>query len=49
MRLNETLDKHRLEHPEREAVVCGSVRLSYAQLGERVDRLGSGLDALAGC
>jgi acyl-CoA synthetase (AMP-forming)/AMP-acid ligase II len=46
MRLNETLDQHRLAHPDREAVVCGSVRLNYTQLGERVDRLASGLRAL---
>jgi fatty-acyl-CoA synthase len=39
MRLLDALDHHRRETPEREAVVCGSVRLSYARLSERVHRL----------
>jgi acyl-CoA synthetase (AMP-forming)/AMP-acid ligase II len=39
MRIVDALDHHRRETPEREAVVCGSVRLSYAQLTERVHRL----------
>jgi long-chain acyl-CoA synthetase len=46
MRLIEMLDQSRRDGPEHEAVVCGTVRLSYADLSERVDRLAAGLVAL---
>src|SRR6266700_1102592 len=43
MRLIEVLDHVGREAPEHEAVVCETVRLTYAQLSERVDRLARGL------
>jgi len=46
MRTAEILECSRRDHAEREAVVCGSTRLTYAQLGERVDRLTSALMSL---
>ncbi len=33
-------------HPNREAIVCGEIRLTYGQLWERIRRMASGLEAL---
>ena len=46
MPLNELLPKAVKLYPHREAVVCGNVRMSYRDFGERVWRLCHGLSAL---
>ena len=46
MPLNELLPKAVKLYPHREAVVCGNVRMSYQDFGERVWRLCHGLSAL---
>jgi long-chain acyl-CoA synthetase len=46
MRLIEVLDRGRRNGPEHEAIVCGTVRLSHADLSERVDRLATAFVAL---
>jgi acyl-CoA synthetase (AMP-forming)/AMP-acid ligase II len=46
MPLNELLPKAVKLYPDREAVVCGKVRMSYREFGERVWRLCRGLSFL---
>jgi len=46
MPLNELLPKAVKLYPHREAVVCGAVRMSYQEFGDRVGRLCHGLSAL---
>lgn len=43
MALNELLPKAIRLYPEREAIVCGDMRLNYVNLGARVGRLSHGL------
>lgn len=46
MPLNELLPKAVRLYPHREAVVCGAVRMSYREFGDRVGKLCHGLSAL---
>jgi len=46
MFINQTLAHARRLHPRSEAVVDGDLRLTYAELGERVDRLAGALAAM---
>ena len=46
MPLNELLPKAVKLYPHREAVVCGSVRMTYREFGDRVGKLCHGLSAL---
>jgi len=39
----ELFDRARREFSDHEAVVCGALRLTYRELGERVDGLAAGL------
>ena len=41
--VGDVLRQHRRSHPAREAVTCGSLRLTYPQLDDRVNRLASAL------
>lgn len=39
MAIADILERNRRDAPDREAVVCGDLRLTYAEVGARVDRL----------
>ena len=46
MAIADILERNRRDAPDREAVVCGDVRLTYAEVGARVDRLAAVLTEL---
>ena len=46
MLVTEMLEKARRFYPKKHGVICGSERFTYAQFGERVDRLSNALLAL---
>ena len=46
MHLTQALHKARREHPDRTALVCAQRRTSYAELGDRVERLAGALQSL---
>ncbi|HLG92699.1 MAG TPA: AMP-binding protein, partial [Acidimicrobiales bacterium] len=41
--LGDVLREHRRSHPQKTALVCGSSRLSYPEMDERVNRLANAL------